>query len=217
MKDSRERLIIFTRYPEPGVTKTRLIPILGKKGAANLQKKMTQEVVKIARQLEINRKISLEIRYDGGNIELMKKWLGHDLIYNEQGPGNLGKRMNRALMDGFQKENKKVVIIGGDVPSITTSLLNRSFEVLDKNDLVLGPAEDGGYYLIGLNKDVGEKSVYPLFQDVKWGTDSVLEKTIRISEELGISKAILYRLGDIDRPEDLNRCHELVKDIISAK
>ncbi|MDB9458161.1 hypothetical protein PN473_07035, partial [Dolichospermum circinale CS-545/17] len=88
-----QHLIIFTRYPEPGKTKTRLIPVLGDIGAANLQRQMTEQTILQVKELQNLIKLSVEIRFTGGNLEKMRNWLGNDWLYQFQGEGDLGQRM----------------------------------------------------------------------------------------------------------------------------
>src|SRR5574341_2031486 len=92
-----ERPIIFTRYPEPGKTKTRLIPVLGAEGAADLQRSMTEQTLLNAKWLKTQRPVSLEVRYEGGSKILMQKWLGQRLTFSPQGDGDLGARIKRAF------------------------------------------------------------------------------------------------------------------------
>ncbi|MEA3232435.1 MAG: hypothetical protein U9Q05_11840, partial [Thermodesulfobacteriota bacterium] len=93
----RERLCLFTRYPEPGTTKTRLIPLLGKTGAADLQRRMTAHALEKVRRLAVRRGVDVEIRYEGGDEWRMKHWLGMDLVFAAQGTGDIGRRMALAL------------------------------------------------------------------------------------------------------------------------
>ncbi len=92
---SQQHLIIFTRYPEPNRTKTRLIPLLGAEGAANLQRQMTEHTIYQVAQLKASTNVSIEVRYAGGDLQLMQTWLGTNLIYTPQGEGDLGTRMMR--------------------------------------------------------------------------------------------------------------------------
>ena len=194
----QQRLIIFSRYPEAGTTKTRLIPALGSEGAANLQREMTEYILLKAKNLQKQIPLSLEVRFAGGNSQLMTDWLGFDIVYQPQGEGDLGMRMVRSLSDAFQQGVDKSIIIGTDCPSIDLEILTLAFEYLTSKDLVLGPAIDGGYYLIGLCRSIPE-----LFVDVDWGTDKVLRQTMNIAEKLNLVVGYLPTLADIDRPEDL--------------
>jgi rSAM/selenodomain-associated transferase 1 len=193
-----EHLIIFTRYPEPGKTKTRLIPALGAQGAAQLHRQMAQQTVETGRKLMQSRSVSLEVRYTGGSLSQMQDWLGSDLIYNEQGTGDLGDRMNHSFQAGFHQGKSSIIIIGTDCIELNTDILNQAFDTLQQQDLVIGSATDGGYYLIGLRRLIPE-----LFQDIDWGTERVLEQTLARCKPLNLSIGNLPQLSDIDRPEDL--------------
>jgi len=194
----RQRLIIFTRYPEPGNTKTRLIPALGADGAAALQCEMTRHVLGVAGRLAADAPVSLEVRFEGGDVEKMTARFGSGPQYRRQGPGDLGCRLQRALDEASAEGARRVVIVGADCPEITVELLAEAFERLSTAELVLGPATDGGYYLIGLRRGTAE-----LFTDIAWGSDRVLRQTRRRARELALSVATLPELSDVDRPEDL--------------
>ncbi|QSJ20674.1 TIGR04282 family arsenosugar biosynthesis glycosyltransferase [Nostoc sp. UHCC 0702] len=194
----KQHLIIFTRYPEPGKTKTRLIPALGTLGAANLQRQMTEYTVSQVKELQKATGISLEVRFTGGNLQLMQDWLGLSLVYQSQGEGDLGSRMARSLRNAFQSGIEQVIIIGTDCPGVNSQILTQAFEQLHTFDLVLGPAIDGGYYLIGLRRLIPE-----LFANIDWGTSQVLQQTVDIAKELNISLVYLPALADVDLPEDL--------------
>lgn len=187
-------LIVFTRYPVAGQAKTRLIPALGAAGAAALQRRMTQHTLALAQTCDR----PLQIRFCGGSLAAMQSWLGADLDYQPQGDGDLGQRMCNALRDGFAQGGEPIVIIGTDCPLLDRQIIDSAFAALVAHDLVLGPAADGGYYLIGLRKLVPE-----LFQSIAWSTATVLTQTLVIAQSLAISYALLPELSDIDRPEDL--------------
>lgn len=195
----KERLIIFTRYPEPGKTKTRLISTLGPEGAATLQKQMTEHTLAQARALKGLLPLSIEVYFAGGDRHLMESWLGTDLSYQYQSQGNLGARMAKAFESAFKVNMDRVVTIGTDCPSLDVQLLAKAFQELHQHDLVLGPAIDGGYYLIGLRRSIPE-----LFGEINWGTAEVLQQTVGAAENLDLSIALLTPLADVDRPEDLS-------------
>ncbi|VEP16404.1 conserved hypothetical protein [Hyella patelloides LEGE 07179] len=194
----KETLIIFSRYPEPGKTKTRMIPALGAEGAANLQRRLSEHTLKQSGDLKQFREIDIVVYFTGGNIDLMQNWLGDDVNYFPQIEGDLGIKMRSAFADNFAKDRERIVIIGIDCPGVDCNILELAFNDLQNNDLVLGAAEDGGYYLIGLSKLVPE-----LFIDIAWGTDRVFAQTKSIAEKLDLAVAYLPTLRDIDRPEDL--------------
>jgi rSAM/selenodomain-associated transferase 1 len=195
---NNQSLIIFTRYPEAGKTKTRLIPALGEEGAADLQRQMTEATVKKARQLTQKIPINIEIHFTDGNRKLMEQWLGKDLIFREQVGGDLGVKMQAAFTEAFKRGSKKVVIIGIDCPKLNELILAGAFSACQNYDVVIGPATDGGYYLIGLNYLIPE-----LFINIDWGTSEVLNTTKNIANKLGLKVYYLPSLQDIDRPEDL--------------
>jgi len=210
----KKRLIIFTRYPEPGITKTRLIPLLGAEGAADLQRKMTEHTLMQVKRLSTSRELSVEIRYEGGNESLMKNWLGPDFDYRFQGRGDLGLRMQRSFEDAFRPGTEAVVIIGTDIPDLSGAVIQKAFDVLKQKNVVLGPAKDGGYYLIGLQKDSLSQAIPYLFADINWGKDGVLNKTLEVVKSLGFNFSLLDELEDVDQPADLSiwgRAHNLNK------
>jgi uncharacterized protein len=191
-------LIVFTRYPIPGKTKTRLIPALGAAGAAHLHRQMTEHTLAQVRQLRADG-VAIEIHYAGVTADReLADWLGADLVYRSQGDGDLGERMALSIETALQAGHDRVIIIGTDCPGLTTDILQLAFEQLHDRDLVLGPAIDGGYYLIGLRRFMPE-----LFVGISWGTSTVRQQTIEIAIELGLSMGDLPLLADIDRPEDL--------------
>jgi uncharacterized protein len=194
-----ECLIVFTRYPVPGKTKTRLIPALGAAGAANLHRQMTEHTLAQARQIRADG-VAIEIHYAGATADReLADWLGADLVYRSQGDGDLGERMALSIKTALQAGHDRVIIIGTDCPGLTTDILQLAFQQLHDRDLVLGPAIDGGYYLIGLRRFMPE-----LFVGISWGTSAVRQQTIEIATKLGLSMGDLPLLADIDRPEDLS-------------
>jgi len=198
-----ERLIVFTRFPDPGKTKTRLIPELGAKGAASLQRQMTEHIVATAARVSNRPGLTIEIRHEGGNAGLLQEWLGPQFSYRPQGPGDLGRRMARAFEAAFRDSKEATVIVGSDIPGISADIIQQAFEGLQKNDLVLGPARDGGYYLIGLKYTLPAGTYSRLFDGINWGTGHVLSQTLQIAGKSGLGFLLLESLGDVDRPEDL--------------
>jgi uncharacterized protein len=208
----KQHLIIFTRYPEAGKTKTRLIPALGDLGAAKLQKQMTEYTVFQVKELQKTADISCEVRFAGGNLQLMQDWLGLDLVYQPQGEGDLGDRMRRSLDEAFQCGIEQVIIIGTDCPGVNSQLLTKAFEQLRTFDLVLGPAIDGGYYLIGLRQLMPN-----LFVNIDWGTPQVFQQTVNIAEKLNLLQIYLPALSDVDYPEDLPIWEQIIEKGISNR
>ncbi|MGD8304678.1 MAG: TIGR04283 family arsenosugar biosynthesis glycosyltransferase [Desulfobacterales bacterium] len=198
-----ERLIVFTRFPEAGKTKTRMISALGPEGAARLQRQMTEHLMATVATLNGPNGLNIEIRYDGGNATLMQDWLGSNWNYQPQGNGHLGRRMQRAYETAFRDDAPAAVIVGSDIPGISADIIRQAFKMLRQKDLVLGPAKDGGYYLIGIRKTLPAKTYGRLFDGIHWGSDSVMAQTLQIAKDLGLEPVLLESLADVDRPADL--------------
>ena len=194
----QEQLIIFTRYPEPGKAKTRLIPALGEVGAAELHRHLTQTTIKESRTLQKICPVSICVCFTGGSLEQMQDWLGHDLEYQPQHPGDLGDRLIAAFQTAFDRGVKSAIAIGTDCPTLTSEMLALAFSELETHHLSIGAATDGGYYLIGLNKFIPD-----VFRGITWSTNVVFDQTLKIARELALLIAFLPTLSDIDRPEDL--------------
>lgn len=201
--DTNARLIVFTRYPEPGKTKTRLIPCLGESGAADIQRRMTEFILARISDSKDKRPFSVEIRYEGGDEAAMRGWLGKGYRYLPQADGDLDQRMGNAFKHAFEEGMSAVVIIGTDIPGITPRIVNEAFGALGRNDLVFGPAADGGYYLVGLHRAAYRRAMPELMTGIAWGTGDVLKQTLRITTRIGLQEVLLDELQDVDRPEDL--------------
>jgi rSAM/selenodomain-associated transferase 1 len=191
-------LIVFSRYPSPGQVKTRLIPALGPAGAADLMRRLIAHTLQQAQDFATVHNITLIVYYDGSSTSQMQALFGQHLRYRPQASGDLGTRLLTALTDTLAGRRHPVVIIGSDCPDLRAAILSEAFARLQDHDLVLGPARDGGYYLIGL------KDRHPaLFQQIPWGTAQVLSLTLQRADQLGLRTALLPTLRDIDRPTDL--------------
>ncbi|RZM79886.1 glycosyltransferase [Leptolyngbya iicbica LK] len=189
---------MVTRFPHPGRTKTRLIPALGAEGAAQVQRCMTELLVDRLRVICDRASIALEIHFADGSLAQMHDWLGDDLTFKPQGPGHLGARLHRAFWQGFRAGQQPILIIGSDCPDVGEGQITQAVAALQHHDVVLGPAHDGGYYLIGLRQPQPS-----LFVDISWGQSCVLAETMAIATHHGLSVTLLDVLSDIDRPEDL--------------
>lgn len=197
---SRRTLQVFTRHPEPGTTKTRLIPALGPQGAADLQRAMTDHILNVARYWKGKHAgNAVDVRFASGSVESMESMFGADITYIPQQGGDLGERLNQAMQAAFANGAGSVVTIGADCPAIDSNTIQQAFDALRDHELVLGPASDGGYYLIGLNRPRPE-----LFTSIDWGTEQVLAQTVKIARELGLSVTTLDEKTDIDEAADLD-------------
>ncbi|MFQ3617778.1 MAG: TIGR04283 family arsenosugar biosynthesis glycosyltransferase [Cyanobacteriota bacterium] len=212
-----DHLILFSRYPQPGTTKTRLIPHLGETGAAQLQRQMTEQVLRQIWPLlhpvagKATSPISAEIWFSGGDLAQMADWLGPCWVLHPQPSGDLGDRLLAAVERAIAAGAKRVVVIGADCPSVDSTILQQAFAALHDHDLALGPATDGGYYLIGLRQPVAD-----LFSGIEWGSERVFAQTRAIAQTLGLSVATLTPLTDIDTAADLPVWEALREQVISV-
>lgn len=191
-RTSEQALLIFTRNPEPGKCKTRLAATIGDSAALAIYTFLLEHTAGIARALENTDKHVYFSNYIGdGPIWEPETFAGH----LQQGAG-LGARMQQAFEAAFEAGYKKVVIIGSDLYDLGTEDLKAAFASLDAHQAVVGPATDGGYYLLGLTR-----MVPALFRDKAWSTDTVLEATLR--DLNGIPTFMLPPRTDIDRYEDI--------------
>jgi uncharacterized protein len=193
----KNRDILFCRYPAPGTTKTRLIPVLGRAGAAELQRRMTEELLSRVKRFAQGRRVEIEVCFEGGDEKRVKKWLGPDLLLSRQIDGDLGRRMKAAIDRAFRDGCRRVVLHGSDIPGVEPSHLQEAFDALSECDLVLGPSTDGGYWLIGLSRPAD------LFDGMTWSHASVLQETLFRAGEMGLRSHVLTPLTDIDTPVQL--------------
>lgn len=180
------RLCIFARWPEPGKAKTRLIPALGAAGAASVYSKLLRHTVAAARASDLE----FELRVTGGSATAFTVLFGHDMTVVDQGGGDLGAKLARA--------GAPVILIGSDAPGLTAALLREAADRLRDHEVVIGPASDGGYYLIALR----DPSPW-LFADMPWSTPQVFPETLARLAHRGITPFMLAELTDIDTGEDL--------------
>lgn len=198
-------LMLFTRFPEPGRTKTRLIPHLGPAGAAALQRRMTEHVLAQVQAASQQLPLTVEIHFAGGSLGQMQAWLGKAVNYHPQAGGGLGDRLMAAFSHSMNRGRPGAIAIGSDCPALGVEQLTATLAALPQVDVVLGPATDGGYYLIGL------RQLEPaLFQGIDWGSDQVLAQTLAAAAARGLTVELLTPLTDIDRPEDLPQWEAIV-------
>lgn len=189
-------VLLFARYPVPGQAKTRLIPALGSDGAARLHQRMTENALAVARSAGSD--YAVTVCFTGAGEDEFRSWLGPGPEFEAQPEGDLGLRMRNAFESAFSKGATHALAIGCDVPGITVDLLHVADLALTTHDVVLGPASDGGYYLLGV------KRLHAcLFEDIEWGTDQVYSQTREAITRHGLAAHELTMLSDVDRPGDL--------------
>ena len=184
-------LLIFTRNPELGKVKTRLAKTVGNETALSIYTFLLHKTKDIAAKVTSDKAIYYSVRIRENDL-----WDPAIFQKNLQIGSDLGSRMLHAFKNGFTAGYKKVLIIGSDLYDLTPEIIEKAFSELADNDLVVGPAEDGGYYLLGM------KSLHPkIFKNKDWGTANVREKTL---EDLKDKKVLLLQeLNDVDIFEDI--------------
>lgn len=204
----QDHLLLFTRYPEAGRSKTRLIPALGAGGAARLQRLLTERIAQQAEALSKSHGVQTLVHYSGGSRKKMASWLGPQ-AFVPQKHGDLGQRMRAAFRHSFAAGAGKAVLIGCDIPDIDTKLLACAFAALQNSPVVIGPSHDGGYYLIGMDAGVADR-LYPLlFAGIAWSTPEVFADSCERLANAAFLPAVLPILRDIDTPEDLGLARAL--------
>jgi uncharacterized protein len=202
-------LIVFTRKPVPGKVKTRLIGALGADGAAALQRRMLSHALETAHGAGFGA-IELHCSPDCDDPFLRDCAARHDVSLHQQQGAGLGERMAAALSQALRR-HANAILIGSDVPSLTADDLRFARSAVESGRLVVGPAEDGGYVLIGLAGGWGmEEDIARLFTGMAWGDVGVMAATRRRLDALGASWVELPPRWDVDTPADLPRLTALM-------
>ncbi len=189
-------LVLFARYPVAGECKTRLIPAVGEQGAANIHRILAERTT----ALLLDSQCRVTVATTGASHNDFANWLGDRPMLVEQGQGDLTDRL---LPFAAQAP---VILFGADTPDLARHHVEAAIAGLRDHDVVIGPAEDGGYYLIGLAHPMPQ-----LFTAMPWSTDQVLPETLRRLDQDGIAPLLLETLSDCDRPEDLARWPQLAE------
>jgi uncharacterized protein len=184
------RLVLFARYPTAGAAKTRLIPALGPEGAAGVHRLLAKRTLGVL----LDSGFPVELHHTGAQEADFRGWLGEGFALVKQAEGDLTDRLMAALHPA------PVIFFGADTPDLSIDHVAAAVAALESHPVVLGPAGDGGYYLIGMKQPMPE-----LLIDMPWSTDQVIPETLRRLAENGIEPALLETLHDCDRPEDLAR------------
>ncbi len=192
-KDNESLILIFVKHPIPGQVKTRLAKSIGNERAAEVYRKLLSFTKEQVEQLSADKVV-----FYGNVLPEKDLWAEARYLRKLQQGQTLGDRMKAAFRWGFQQEYKKIVIIGSDCSQLTPSILAEAFQILDQHEVAIGPAKDGGYYLLGMKQEIPQ-----LFAKKAWSTDSVLSTTIKDLEDLHLSYQLLPELSDIDTVGDL--------------
>ena len=189
-----------------GRCKTRLSKDIGKLNSANVQRKMTEHTISVAKSLEEKGLIDISLAISGIGYKKSKRWTRELGIkhFNLQGRGCLGEKMRRQILINKDLSfYKKVIVIGTDLPDLCHMDLLNTISKLKKNDLILGPSNDGGYWLIAFSEKLLSTNLYLPFINIKWSKENVLEKTINNFSSMVFKYEFINRKIDIDTLIDI--------------
>ena len=191
-----ERLIVFVKAPRPGTVKTRLAESLGMGRACSAYQQLVEVLLANLRDLP-----SVELRFSPDDAAAdIHPWLSEGWSCSPQGPGDLGQRLQAAFADAFATGATRVVIVGSDCPSVRAYDIQAAWSALGERDVVIGPARDGGYWLIGLRQ-----ARPAIFRGIPWSTDQVFSETLERTRQAGLSLHLLRELEDVDSEEQWRR------------
>ena len=199
--NKKNLIIVFTRNPELGKVKTRLAKTVGASSALDIYTFLLEHTEIIIRNITSDKAVYYSEKIREGDL-----WDNNIYLKYLQEGDDLGEKMHNAFKNAFNKDYEKVVIVGSDLFDLKESHLLEAFQKLNTRDVVIGPAKDGGYYLLGM------KQLHPiLFKNKKWGAATVLESTLNDLQQEKVK--LLEALNDIDTFEDLQQQPELLKRI----
>lgn len=191
----KHALICFTRVPKPGVTKTRLLPILSAEQCARLHTAFLRDLSSVYEQMDAD----LFVAYtDDPDWPMLKTIFPAAKGFFPQEGADLGEKMHHAISRVTALSYEKTVLTGADLPSMTKSHLESGFDALNVADIAIGPTSDGGYYLIGMKSPHVE-----VFRVSGYGGTTALENTLTAGERAGLEIALSMACDDVDTPEDL--------------
>ena len=205
-------IVLMTRWHSIYRCKSRLSKDIGALKAAKVQAKLTKHTIQVANAIQAKGLANVKVAIDGIGIKAAKKWASTNKIKSvaTQGAGNLGTKMKRQFLKTHAKKRfspkipNSILLIGTDLPSISHFDLIQAIDILNYKEMVLGPSNDGGYWLIGLaNKLLIPLCTWP-FSGINWGTDQVLKKTIRLATLNQIDYKLLQTKNDLDNISDLS-------------
>jgi len=192
--ESDKLLLLFVRNPELGKVKTRIAKELGDEKALEIYKKLLHHTRTITKEVDADRLVYYHEK------------IGEDDLWDEpvyakkvQPEGDLGYKMMYAFSNAFKESYQRVIIIGSDCLELNQEIIEQAFAALEHKDVVIGPAKDGGYYLLGM------KALYKtLFENKAWSTSSVFQATLHNIRQEGLTYALLPELSDVDKAADVD-------------
>ena len=203
-------LIVMAKWHAYGRCKTRLSKDIGKFSSSNVQRKMTEHTVSVAKSVSKKGLIDISLAISGIGLKKSKRWSNELGIknFNLQGRGCLGERMRRQILINkkyFLTSKKNIIFIGTDLPDFCHMDLLNTLVKLKKNDLILGPSNDGGYWLMAFSARLLTTSLYLPFINIKWGKEDVLKQTINNFSSMDLKYDFLQRKIDIDTIIDIEK------------
>ncbi len=201
----------MTRWPAPTRCKKRLSKDIGTSRAAAIQRKLIFHTIAVAKSLREKGCLEIQLAVEGIGNKKISRWASSLGIAQArcQGKGNLGLKMKRQLVlaqrkkNFFSKNYSEIIFIGTDVPDLCKSDISSAISSLTKSEIVIGPAEDGGYWLIGFSGNIISKVFSWPFAGIHWGSDSVLKETLRKANAKGVKYELIHRKSDVDKLSDL--------------
>lgn len=188
-----DNLLIFAKNPIQGHVKTRLAATVGSKLALDIYTRLLKHTFTVCEPLQVIKTVFFTSSLEGTPGQPPASF------YKKLQEGNLlGERMANAFSDAFQGGATRAVVIGTDCPGLSTEILRRAYQALDEVDVVIGPAQDGGYYLLGI-----KRSIPALFSNIPWSTEHVLQQTLNQCKQLTLTYQLLPLLNDVDEEQDL--------------
>ena len=194
-------LMVFVRNPQLGAVKTRLAATVGDELALEIYMELMRYTAEVTQKVLVDKKVLYSKKIEENDI-----WGKMNFSKELQTTGDLGQRMEKAFTTAFEQGYKKVLIVGSDLYKLKASHIEKSLQQLDEKEVVIGPAQDGGYYLLGFKKNIPE-----LFYNKSWGTSNLLKETLNDLKTKSI--ALMEPLNDIDDFEDLKKETELLKKL----
>jgi rSAM/selenodomain-associated transferase 1 len=190
-------LLLFIRYPEPGKVKTRLAATIGADEAAELYRTFVLDILATLDTCGLPLRVCFEPLEKEADLQA---WLGAGYVLKPQRGRDLGARMRRAFEEAFFEGFARGILLGSDIPDLPLAVLQEAVDALRRQDAVIGPARDGGYYLIGFRRG----SIPPdVFEDIPWSTAAVAQVTLARLEAHGCRIHRLPKWEDVDTAEDL--------------
>ncbi len=193
-----------------GRCKSRLSKDIGKISSANVQRKMMEHTISVAKSLEKKGLINISLAVSGLGFKTSKRWSSKLGInnFNLQGRGCLGEKMKRQILKNKKfslKNTKNIIFIGTDLPDLCHMDLLNTLAKLKKNDLILGPSNDGGYWLIAFSDKLLSSNLYLPFINIKWSSQDVLKQTINNISSRNLKHDFLHKKIDIDTIKDIEK------------